>query len=381
MQRKLSELTGRTPVAVEADRPTARKLWRKRLSLGFVALLIVAGAVFLARWLLVSRYMESTDDAYLQADTATISPKVSGYIAEVLVADNQEVKAGQIVARLDDKLFRAELAQADADVQSAKADLSGMASQIEQQQAMLAQSDAKFSSAKAQADFASEESRRYGNLIATGAVSEQKRSQAEMTLKQSTAALAEAQARVDADRRQLEIVRTGRDRAEAALVRAEAVREQAALRESYTQIAATVDGVIGDRSLRVGQYVQTGARLMTVVPIAETYLVANFKETQLERIFRGEKVRIALDALPDLDVAGTVDSLAPGTGAQFALLPPENATGSFTKIVQRVPVKILIDRDSLHGVQIRPGFSATATIDTRTLPPGPALTLVPATGR
>jgi len=382
MQRRLAELTGRgSVVAAEAGQPAARKLWRRRLSAGFLALLVVGGLVFGVRWLLVTRFLEATDDAYLQADATTISPRVSGYIAEVLIADNQKVAPGQILARLDDKLFRAELQQADADVAAARSELSGMASQIAQQQALVAQGEARLASSKAQADFAREEATRYRNLISTGAVSEQKLGQAETTLRQSAAALAEAQARLDADQRQLDMVRTAREKAAAAQTRAEAVREQAALRQSYTQIAATIEGVVGDRALRVGQYVQAGGRLMTIVPVADTYLVANFKETQLERISRGEKVRIALDAYPDLDAAGTVDSVAPGTGAQFALLPPENATGSFTKIVQRVPVKILIDRDSLHGAQIRPGLSATATVDTRTLPAGQAQTLVPDASR
>ena len=376
-QRTLTEVTGRDAAAAEAEQSAARKRWRRRLSIGFVAILAVAGVIFAARWLLVSRYMESTDDAYLQADAVTVSPKVSGYIAEVLVADNQAVKAGQVVAKLDDRLFRAELAQAEADVQSAASDLSGMDSQIAQQQARLDQDQAQRASAQAQMDFAREESARYKNLIGTGAVSQQKAAQTEMALKQASAALAEAEARLVAERRQSDMVKTGRDKAAATLARAEAVREQARLRESYTDIVATADGAVGDRSLRAGQYVQAGTRLMTIVPVDDTYLVANFKETQVERIFRGEKVRVSLDAYPDLDVEGTVDSLAPGTGAQFALLPAENATGSFTKIVQRVPVKILIDRNSLGGIQIRPGLSATATVDTRTRPSGPAQTLVP----
>jgi membrane fusion protein (multidrug efflux system) len=343
-----------------------------------VALLLLGGAAFGARWLMVSRYLESTDDAYLQADAVTVSPKVSGYIADVLVADNQQVRAGQAVARLDDKLFRAELDQAEADVQSATSELAGMDTQIEQQQARLAQAEAQLASAKAQSDYAQEESARYRQLIGSGAVSAQRAAETEMTLKQSAAAQAEARARLDAEKRQSDMARTGRDKAAAALARASAMREQARLRESYTEVAATVDGVVGDRALRVGQYVQAGTRLMTVVPVADTYLVANFKETQVERIFRGETVRIALDAYPDLEIDGVVDSLAPGTGAQFALLPAENATGSFTKIVQRVPVKIRISRDTLSGAQIRPGLSATATVDTRTMPSGPALTLVPA---
>src|SRR6185369_12745412 len=164
----------------------------------FIALLAVAGVAFGAHWMLVTRFLETTDDAYLQADAAVMSPKVPGYVAEILVADNQAVHAGQIVARLDDRLYRAELAQAEADVQSAKADLSGMDSQIEQQRARLAQNEAQLTSVKAQSDFSREESERYRNLVTSGAVSQQKAAQTEMNLKQSAAAMAEAQARMDA---------------------------------------------------------------------------------------------------------------------------------------------------------------------------------------
>ena len=162
-----------------------------------------------------------------------------------------------------------------------------------------------------------------------------------------------------------------------AIQSAEAMREQSRLRLSFTTITAASDGAVGDRAVRVGQFVQPGSRLITIVPVHDIYLVANFKETQLGHMYRGEHVSFTLDAFPDLTLEGTIDSLAPGTGAQFALLPAENATGNFTKIVQRVPVKIRIDQGALHGVDLRPGLSATVTVDTRTAPEGTRTTLAP----
>ena len=352
-----------------------RERLRGRLLLGAALLILVAGAVYGGRWVLVGRFLESTDNAYLQADNAVVAPKVAGYIATVEVGDNQTVTQGQVLARIDDRDYRIDVAQSEADVAQANAEVGNIAAQIEQQKARLAQSQAGLAQSRASAEFAGQEATRFNGLVGSGAVSLKQAQQAQSDLKRTAAMVAEAQATEDATRKQVAVLESAQAKAEAMLKRAQAGLDQAKLRLSYTVLTAPLAGAVGDRSIRVGQYVQPGSRLLTIVPIRDVYLVANYKETQLRHFCRGERVKVALDIYPDLEVTGTIDSLAPGTGAQFALLPAENATGNFTKIVQRVPVKILIDRDSLNGMEIRPGLSAEATVDTRTAPSGPCTTL------
>ncbi len=342
-----------------------RARWRRRLLLAAGSVFLLAAGAYGVHWFLVGRYFQTTDDAYLQADSAVISPQIAGYITEVAVADNESVDAGQVLARIDDRDYRAELARCDADVASATADVHDAEAQVLQQSAKLTQGGAQIASASAQADYAHKEVDRFQNLIDTGAISMQKMQQAQADLKRATAAVDEAEASLEGARQQVTVLQAKREKAEAGLQHAEATREAARLRLSYTVVTATEAGVVGDRTVRVGQFVQSGTRLMTVVPVKGIYLVANFKETQLRHIRHGEPVQITLDAYPDDDLSGTVDSLSPGTGAQFALLPSENATGNFTKIVQRVPVKILLDQKSLADAELRPGLSATATVDTR----------------
>jgi membrane fusion protein (multidrug efflux system) len=345
-----------------------RTRWRRPLVIGAVAFFVLTGAAFAAHWLLVGRYLETTDDAYLQADSATVSPKIAGYIAEVAVGDNQLVAPGQVLVRIDDRDYRAELAQSEAQLKAAAADLRNVEALITQQSARIAASEAQVASAGAQSSYAGGESERYRGLVESGAVSRQKAQLAQTDLKRSNAGLDEARAMLATARAELAVLESQRDKAKAAIENAEAMREQSRLRLSFTTISATDAGVVGDRSARAGQFVQPGSRMMTIVPVHAIYLVANFKETQLGHLYRGERVSFVLDTFPDQTLEGEVDSLAPGTGAQFALLPAENATGNFTKIVQRVPVKIRIDPDSLHGIELRPGLSATATVDTRTAP-------------
>jgi len=358
-----------------ANETGRRERLRSRLLLGAALLILLAGAIYGGRWVLVGRFLESTDNAYLQADNAVVAPKVAGYIATVEVGDNQTVTQGQVLARIDDRDYRIELAQGEADVAQANAELGNVAAQIEQQKARLAQAEAALAQSKASAEFAGQEAARFNGLVGSGAVSLKQAQQAQSELKRTSAAVTETQASGEEVRKQMAVLESARAKDEAMLKRAQAGLDQARLRLSYTVLTAPVAGAVGDRSIRVGQYVQPGSRLLTIVPIRDVYLVANYKETQLRHVCRGEHVRISLDMYPGLDVTGTIDSLAPGTGAQFALLPAENATGNFTKIVQRVPVKIVIDHDSLKGVEIRPGLSAEATVDTRTAPEGPCTTL------
>jgi len=354
----------------EAAAPEIEKRvrWRRPLVFAGLAFFLLVAVAAGGYWLLVGRYLEETDDAYLKADTVTVSPKVAGYVAEVLVRDNQQVAAGQLLVRIDDRDYRAELAQSEAQKAAATADLHNVEAQLGQQKARIAAGEAQVASAGAQADYAASESERYQGLITSGAVSRQRQQLAQTDLKRSAAGLNEARAMLRTEHAALEVLESQRDKAKAALDNAEAAVEQSRLRLSYATVAATEPGVVGDRAVRAGQLVQPGTRLMTLVPVRDIYLVANFKETQLGQLYRGEAVSIVLDAFPGQTLRGRIESLAPGTGSEFALLPPENASGNFTRVVQRVPVKVSIDPASLGGIELRPGLSATATVDTRTAP-------------
>jgi len=280
-----------------------------------------------------------------------------------------------VLARLDDRDLQAALAQARADVAAAEADIQSSQAQLRLQASTIVATDADVASADASAAYAKFEFTRYSDLVRTGTGSVQRAQQAEADIKGRDAAAAHARAAAEGARQQMTVLQAQLGRGAAALLRAKAVADQAALNLSYATITAPTDGAVGDRTVRAGQYVQPGSRLLNVVPMeAGLYVTANFKETQLARMGAGEAVRVDVDMLGGEPLHGTVDSLAPGSGATFALLPPENATGNFTKIVQRVPVRIRLDADARLS-QLRPGLSVTASVDTRTAPPGPLRTL------
>ncbi|MEZ2142599.1 HlyD family secretion protein [Bradyrhizobium sp. DN5] len=310
------------------------------------------------------RYLESTDDAYVKADSTIIAPKVSGYIAKVLVGDNEKVKAGQPLAKIDDRDFKAALDQARADVGAGEASVRNIDAQLELQQPIIAQSTADVTAADANLKFAQEERARYDDLMKSGSGTIQRAQQTDAALRASTAQLQHAKSGLLAAQRKVDVLTTQRAQATAQLERARAVAQQAALNLSYTEITAPVDGTVGARSLRVGQYVQAGTQLMAVVPLDAVYVVANFKETQLTHMRPGQPVELRVDSFRSQPLRGHIDSLSPASGLEFALLPPDNATGNFTKIVQRVPVKIVLDDHNLTGL-LRPGMSAVPTVDTK----------------
>jgi membrane fusion protein, multidrug efflux system len=310
------------------------------------------------------RYLESTDDAYVKADSTIIAPKVSGYIGEVLVGDNQPVKAGQLLARIDDRDFRAALNQADADVAAAEAAVRNLDAQIALQQPLIEQGTADVAAAEATLKFAQEEQARYDGLMKSGSGTIQRAQQTDAALRERTAQLQHGKSGLLAAQKKVDVLTTERAKAVAQLDRARAVEQQAALNLSYTRIAAPVDGTVGARSLRVGQFVQAGTQLMAVVPLDAVYVVANFKETQLTNVRNGQPVEIRIDSFHGTTLKGHVDSLSPASGLEFALLPPDNATGNFTKIVQRVPVKIVLDDHNLKGL-LRPGMSAEPVVNTK----------------
>ena len=342
------------------------KLTLKRIGLGAaLAAALLGSAAYGHHYWTVGRFLESTDDAYLKADYTTVAPKVSGYVAEVLAGDNEAVKAGQVLARIDDRDFQTALAQAKADVASAEADIRNLQAQIELQNSVVAQAEASLSGAQAAAQFARTDYARFHQLRQVGYASAEKDDQAETTAREKNAAVQHDQAALTAAHQQIDVLQTQRAKAETVLARNRAVEAQAELNLGYTTITAPIDGTVGARSLRPGQYVQAGTALMAVVPLKSVYVVANFKETQLTHVSAGEPVDLEIDTFPGRTVHGHVDSLSPASGLEFALLPPDNATGNFTKIVQRIPVKIVLAADDPLLGRLRPGMSVVATINTK----------------
>ncbi len=313
----------------------------------------------------VGRYLVSTDDAYVKADNTTVAPKISGYLHEVLVGDNERVRAGQVLARIDERDFNVALDQAKADVAAAHAAIASKQAQLGVQQAVIDAARATVDVDKATVTFAAQENKRYTDLAATGFGSVQNAQQAQSRNAGAQAAIARDTANLASALKQVDLLKAEIVQANAALARAQAQQSQTELNLEYTSIVAPIDGVVGNRSLRIGQFVQAGTQLMSVVPVAGAYVVANFKETQLTDVRKGQPVEIAVDTFPGQIVHGHVDSIAPASGQEFALLPPDNATGNFTKVVQRIPVKIALDLDSSSAVELRPGMSVIPTVETK----------------
>ena len=345
---------------------TVKKLNFRKLLMAGAAVAVLAGAAWYGfDYWTVGRYLVSTDDAYVKADNTTVAPKVSGYLHEVLVGDNEHVRAGQVLARIDQRDFNVALDQARADVAAAHAAILSKQAQLGVQQAVIDAARATVDVDKATVTFAAQENKRYTDLAATGFGSIQNAQQAQSRNAGAEAAIARDTANLASAVKQVDLLKAEIGQANAALARAQALQSQAELNLEYTSIVAPIDGVIGNRSLRVGQFVQAGTQLMSVVPVAGAYVVANFKETQLTDVRKGQAVEIVVDTFPGQIVRGHVDSIAPASGQEFALLPPDNATGNFTKVVQRIPVKITLELDEGSAVELRPGMSVIPTVETK----------------
>jgi membrane fusion protein (multidrug efflux system) len=338
----------------------------KRTILILLGLAALVGALaWVGHWWVVGRFIESTDDAYLQADSVTIAPKVSGYVTEVYVADNQAVKPGDPLVKLDARQYQVALDQARATIDARTADIAHAQAQIEQQRANVAQAQAQQEVAQVSLRHARDEVARYAPLAATGAETTERLSELKSNRDQAQATLAADVAAVTAARSQIAALNAQLAQAHAQLEAARANAAQSQLDLDHTVVTSALAGRVGDRTVRVGQYVQPGTRMLTVVPVQSTYLTANFKETQIGRMRAGQPVELHVDALPGHTLHGVVESFSPGTGAQFALLPPENATGNFTKIVQRVPVRIRLETGPQTRGVLLPGMSVTVDVDTR----------------
>ena len=352
------------PTSVVRQKPNLRKL----LLMGAAAIALAGASWYGYDYWTVGQYLVSTDDAYVKADNTTIAPKVSGYLDRVQVGDNEHVKAGQVLARIDDRDFRVALDQARADVAAANATVTSKQAQLDVQQAVIAAAKATIDVDNAAKVFAEQENKRYGDLAKTGYGSVQNAQQAQARDAGADAAIQRDTANLASALKQVELLKAEIVQAGAAAARAAALQHQAELNLSYTTIVSPIDGVVGNRTLRVGQYVQAGTQLMSIVPAEGAYVVANFKETQLTHVRAGQQVEIEVDTFPGQVVHGHVDSIAPASGQEFALLPPDNATGNFTKVVQRIPVKIALDAETHSSITLRPGMSVIPTIATRSTP-------------
>jgi len=350
---------------VPLNLPAAKSTGRfRRLVLAGAALAALAGASWYGfDYWTVGRFLVSTDDAYVRADNTTIAPKVSGYLREVLVGDNEHVKAGQVLARIVERDFKVALDQARADVAAAQATVASKRAQLEVQQSVIAAAKATIEVDIANKTFAGQENKRYSDLAATGYGSQQNAQAAQSKNASAEAAILRDQANLVSALKQVDLLKAEIVQAEAAAARASALQAQAELNLGYTTIIAPIDGVVGNRTLRVGQYVQAGTLLMSLVPASGAYVIANYKETQLTHVKEGQPVDVSVDMFPGQVVHGHVDSLAPASGQEFALLPPDNATGNFTKIVQRIPVKIVLEGGA--PIELRPGMSVVPHISTK----------------
>ena len=330
-----------------------------------VVLVLVLGGLGGWYWWEVLRFRQSTDDAYVQSDVSVISPKIEGYLKKVKVVDNQQVAEGAVLFVIDDRDFKAKVAQAEAVVATGEASIATYDSRLKLQQAMIDQAAAVVQSAEADLARMQQDYKRYSTLMTSDFASRQRFEQAEADARKAEAALAKSHAALAGEQSQLAVLRSQQHEEEAKLQQARANLWLAKNDLDNTVIRAPISGVAGNRAGQVGQYVKAGTQLLSLVPLTQLYVTANFKETQLTRMRPGQIAEVSVDAYPDQILQGRVESFAPGSGAQFSLLPPDNATGNFTKIVQRVPVRVALPaNDALNGL-LRPGLSVTVTVDTR----------------
>ena len=355
------------PAQPEEDQPQATRKKRRKgflkrrpvaFAIGTMLLASVLGGGYL--YLDYAEHFESTDDAFIAARQSALAPKVSGYITAVPVTDNEHIAAGDVIARIDDRDYRIALDQAEAQVAAAQASIENIDAQLQVQQAQISANEAQVEQAQAALVFAEQQNWRYQELAQKGSGTIQNAPQYSSQLRQQQAALASAQATLKLAQRQIEALKAQRSSAVASLAQATAQRDQAQLNLSYTTVTAARPGRVVNLSAAVGQFAQPGTNLTMFVP-DQIWVTANFKEIQLDRMRPGEPVTLAIDAYPERTIHGHVDSVQPGSGTAFSLLPAQNATGNYVKIVQRVPVKILMD-DPPTDVALGPGMSVVPTV-------------------
>ena len=338
---------------------------RAVLAAAGLALLVGAGSWYGERWWTVGRFLDSTDDAFVGGDIVAVAPRVAGLVARVAVVDNQTVRAGDLLVQLDDRDYRASLARAEGAVAAAEAALANLGATRRLQEALVDEARAGVAAAEAEGERARADAERYRALARSSFASAQRQQQADADDRKAAADEAKATAALSAAERQVDVIETQKRQAAASLQQATAERDLARINLAYTEVRAPVDGVVGNRGVREGAYAAAGAQLLSLVPARGLWVDANFKESQLAAMRPGQPATVVADVLPGETFAGRVASLAPATGAQFSVIPAENATGNFTRIVQRVPVRILLDGDGSRLGRLRPGLSVTATVDLR----------------
>ena len=338
---------------------------RKRLGILLLVALVAAGAAGGFYWWRVGRFIESTDDAYVAADISAISPKVEGYVRNVLVTDNQRVKAGDVLVMIDDRDFAARVDEARGSRNAERAALAMLETRHTWQKAVIDEAVAAVASAEAELRRSGLELSRQRDLSKADVASRQKLETADADAQKAEAGMLSARAGLAAARDQLAVLEAERAQDAARVEQAEAALRLAKNDLDDTVIRAPIDGVVGNKGVAVGQLVKPGTLLLALVPLPHVYVVANFKETQLAGMRPGQPVRLTFDALPGRTLRGFIESFAPASGAVFSLLPPENATGNFTKIVQRVPVRIALAPGEALRTPLTPGLSAVAAVDTR----------------
>jgi membrane fusion protein, multidrug efflux system len=356
------------PAPARPQPPVAASARKRRL--GVVAgvagvLLLGVGGYYGQYWWTQGRYLITTDDAYVGAKNATLSPKVSGYIAEVAVEDNAEVAAGDVVARIDDGDYRLAVQNARDQIGVQQATVDRLGRQTTAQIAAVDQAKAQLASAKAGATRAQLELKRQQDLATRQINSRQALEQAEANAEQAVASVQAADAAIAAASANVDVLKAQQEEARRTLQQDQTALAKTERDLSFTVIKAPFDGVIGNRAVQVGDYVQPTQRLASLVPMDAVYIDANFKETQLAGLKPGQPVRISVDALPGRTLEGRVASLAPASGSVFSLLPPDNATGNFTKIVQRLPVRILVPAEVAEQSVLRPGMSVIVSVNTK----------------
>lgn len=348
--------------------PQAKSEKSPRLRWILLAVLIAAlvgGGFWYARNQSYGKYQQSTNDAFVQSDAVIVASKLGGYVERVFVADNQQVKRGDPLIEIDAREYNAQVEQARAQIGVAQANAEGIRAQISEQQAGIEQARAQLTAAESRLAYARGEVARFAPLAESGAESRERLAGLRDQERQAAAQVTAARAQLTAAQRRVGTLQAQIGQATSQRRAAEAQLSAANVNLGSTIIRASADGRVGSKTVQPGQFVQPGVRLMSIVPVQKLYVVANFKETQLGLMRVGQPVRIHVDALDGVEIHGKVESFSPGTGAQFSLIPPQNATGNFTKIVQRVPVRIAIDAGPQTSQLLLPGMSVEATVDTR----------------
>ena len=349
-----------------ASTRTRRRLRLKPLLLvAAAAAALGGGAWFGMEWWTDGRFIETTDDAYVGGNLTSIAPHVAGFIEAILVSDNQRVQAGQLLVRLDPRDYQAALGHAQAVVGGANADLDSLRAQLALQQSTIQQQASELTAKAAQADFTATDAERYRNLATTAAGSRQDQQRTASLDVQAHATVLSAAAALQAARQRIPVLQAQIAKAEAGIAQARADLTAAQLNLGYTEIRSPIDGYVGNRAAQIGAYVAQGSYLLAIIPAHGLWVDANFKEDQLAAMAPGRRATVTADVLPGHSFRGRVVSLSPGTGAVFSVIPPENATGNFTKIVQRVPVRIALDDADDNLPTLRPGLSTTVHVDTR----------------